>query len=52
MRKVFEMCGFVKEAHYRSAWPDKDGNRYDCAGYAILRKDWQSKTKTIVDWEK
>lgn len=52
MRKVFEKCGFVKEAHYRQAWPDKDGNRFDCTGYAILRNDWQNKTKTKVDWEK
>jgi RimJ/RimL family protein N-acetyltransferase len=52
MRKVFEKCGFVKEAHYRQAWPDKDGNRYDCTGYAILRSDWMNKTKTKVDWAK
>lgn len=52
MRKVFENCGFVKEAHYRLAWPDKDGNRYDCTGYAILRIDWMNNTKTRVDWEK
>lgn len=51
MRKVFEHCGFVKEAHYRMAWPDKDGNRYDCTGYAILRQDWKNKTKTPVKWE-
>ncbi len=51
MRKVFEMCGFVKEAHYRQAWPDADGNRYDCTGYAILRKDWLTKTKTPVKFE-
>lgn len=24
MRKVLEKCGFVKEAHYRQSWPDKD----------------------------
>ncbi len=48
MRRVFEQCGFVKEAHYRLAWPDKDGNRYDCTGYAILREDWQNKTISPV----
>ncbi|MEO8512109.1 MAG: hypothetical protein ABI543_00985 [Ignavibacteria bacterium] len=42
----------MKEAHYRLAWPDKDGNRFDCTGYAILRQDWINKTKTKVDWEK
>ena len=51
MRKVFEMCGFVKEAHYRQAWPDADGYRYDCTGYAILRNDWLTKTKTPVKFE-
>ena len=48
MRKVFEKCGFVKEAHYRQAWPDAEGNRYDCAGYAVLKSDWLNKTKTPV----
>ncbi|HMQ78437.1 MAG TPA: GNAT family protein [Ignavibacteria bacterium] len=51
MRKVFEYCGFVKEAHYRQAWPDAEGNRYDCTGYAILRSDWLNKTKTPVKFE-
>lgn len=51
MRRVFENCGFVKEAHYRQAWPDAEGNRYDCTGYAILRSDWLNKTKTPVNFE-
>lgn len=51
MRRVFEKCGFVKEAHYRLAWPDKDGNRYDCTGYAILKQDWQNKTRSPVKWD-
>ncbi|HWA06503.1 MAG TPA: GNAT family protein, partial [Ignavibacteria bacterium] len=51
MRKVFEHCGFVKEAHYRLAWPDENGNMYDCTGYAILRQDWQNETKTPVEFE-
>lgn len=51
MRNVFEKCGFVKEAHYRLAWPDENGNRYDCTGYAILRQDWQNKIKTPVEFE-
>ncbi|MBZ0201806.1 MAG: GNAT family N-acetyltransferase [Ignavibacteria bacterium] len=50
MRKVFEACGFVKEAHYRQAWPDEHGNKYDCTGYSILRGDWQNNTKTEVKW--
>ena len=52
MRRVFEKCGFVKEAHYRQAWPDEEGNKFDCAGYSILRQDWKNKTKTPVDWDK
>ncbi|MBE2217106.1 MAG: GNAT family N-acetyltransferase [Ignavibacteria bacterium] len=52
MRRVFEKSGFVKEAHYRQAWPDREGNKYDCAGYSILRQDWKNKTITPVDWEK
>jgi RimJ/RimL family protein N-acetyltransferase len=51
MRRVFEKCGFVKEAHYRQAWPDSDGKLYDCTGYSILRQDWQNKTKTPVKFE-
>lgn len=51
MRKVFEHCGFVKEAHYRQAWPDKDGKRFDCTGYAILREDWLNKTNTPVKFD-
>lgn len=52
MRTVFGKCGFVKEARYRQAWPDAEGNKYDCTGYSILRQDWQNKTKTPVDWDK
>lgn len=52
MRRVFENCGFVKEAHYRQAWPDAEGNRYDCAGYSVLRQDWKNKAITPVEWDK
>lgn len=48
MRKVLEACGFVKEAHYREAWPGENGQYYDCTGYSILRKDWESGLKTEV----
>jgi RimJ/RimL family protein N-acetyltransferase len=51
MRIVFEKCGFVKEAHYRQAWPDAAGKLYDCTGYSILRHDWKNKTKTPVKFE-
>ncbi|SFJ78764.1 GNAT family N-acetyltransferase [Thermoflavimicrobium dichotomicum] len=50
MRKVFHKCGFVKESHYRKAWPSQDGRIYDAVGYAILREDWEEKKTTPVDW--
>ena len=51
MRKTFRRCGYVKEAHYRSAWPTLDGARFDTIGYGILRQDWQTGTTTTVAWD-
>lgn len=51
MRKTFRRCGYVKEAHYRSAWPTLDGARFDTIGYGILRQDWQAGTTTAVAWD-
>jgi len=45
MRKTFQRCGFVKEAHYRKAWFG-----YDTIGYGILRGDYESGATTPVDW--
>ena len=50
MRKVLEKCGFVKEAHYRQSWPDKNNVKVDTVGYGILRTDWQNKSRTDVNW--
>jgi RimJ/RimL family protein N-acetyltransferase len=50
MRRVFRRCGYVKEAHYRKAWPDASGRRYDSVGYAILRHDWQTGETTVPDF--
>jgi RimJ/RimL family protein N-acetyltransferase len=50
MRRVFRRCGYVKEAHYRRAWPDVSGHRYDSVGYAILRHDWQTGETTLPDF--
>ncbi|MFB4277727.1 MULTISPECIES: GNAT family N-acetyltransferase [unclassified Nonomuraea] len=50
MRTVFRRSGYVKESHYREAWPSPDGKRYDSIGYAILRRDWLSGTVTPADW--
>lgn len=49
MRKVLAKSGFVKEAHYRESWPAGEVV-VDTVGYGILRKDWESKSKTPVKW--
>ena len=51
MRRAFRTCGYVKEAHYRQAWPGRDGRIYDAVGYAILRSDWQAGAITMPDWD-
>ncbi|MFH8892723.1 GNAT family N-acetyltransferase [Streptomyces sp. NPDC017949] len=50
MRRVFLRCGYVKEAHYREAWPTTDGTFHDAVGYAILRGDWMAGTVTTPEW--
>ncbi|MEU7479760.1 GNAT family protein [Lentzea sp. NPDC042327] len=50
MRRVFAQCGYVKEAHYRRAWPDGEGRRFDSVGYAVLRHDWRTGTTTVPDF--
>lgn len=51
MRKTFLRAGFVKEAHYRQAWPTADGQRLASVAYAILRSDWENNTVTPLDFE-
>ncbi|MEV5891985.1 GNAT family N-acetyltransferase [Nonomuraea fuscirosea] len=51
MRTVFRRCGYVKESHYRDAWPSPGGPVYDSVGYAILRRDWVSGTTTLPNWD-
>ncbi|MBM3273880.1 MAG: GNAT family N-acetyltransferase [Candidatus Sericytochromatia bacterium] len=51
MRRVFEACGYVKEAHFRRAWPGADGVNYDCTAYGILREDWEAGSITPVAWD-
>jgi RimJ/RimL family protein N-acetyltransferase len=51
MRIVLRRNGYVKEAHYRQAWPGQDGSRHDGIGYAIHRSDWRSGTTTPVHWD-
>jgi RimJ/RimL family protein N-acetyltransferase len=39
MRRVFERCGWIQEAHYRASWPDGEGGWVDSVGYATLRSE-------------
>lgn len=51
MRRTFESCGWVKEAHYRESWSTGDGQRVDGVAYAILRRDWETGLTTAVNWD-
>ena len=50
MRRVFLRCGWVKEAHYREAWPVPGKQSVASIAYAILRRDWRDGTTTPVPW--
>lgn len=51
MRRVFQRCGWVKEAHYREAWPVAGGAPLASVAYAILRRDWETGATTPVEWD-
>ena len=51
MRRTFERAGFVKEAHVRDGWPMPDSQPLASVGYAILRRDWATRTTTPVDFD-
>jgi histidine triad (HIT) family protein len=51
MHSVFKACNWVKEAHYRQAWPDFEGNYFDAVTYAVLKTDWENGIVTPVEWE-
>ena len=51
MRRVFVRAGFVKEAHYREAWPSDGGPPLASIGYGILRRDWASGGTTPLTWD-
>ena len=51
MRKVFLRSGWVKEAHYREAWPVENGEPVASIAYGMLRRDWEAGTATPVPWE-
>ena len=46
MRRTFEKCGWVKEAHYRQGWPVPGGEAADSVAYATLRRDWETGEMT------
>lgn len=52
MRKLFNKCGYVKEAYYRFASPTEDGGRVASVAYGILREDWELGKLTKVQWDK
>ncbi|MEQ8192622.1 MAG: GNAT family protein, partial [Candidatus Eremiobacterota bacterium] len=51
MRKVFEKCGYIKEAHHRKSWPGQENVYFDSVGYCILREDWEENKITPVKWD-
>jgi len=51
MGKVFVRSGWVKEAHYRQAWPIKGAEPKASIAYGVLRCDWETGTITPVDWD-
>lgn len=51
MRRVFRKVGYVKEAHYREAWPSEDGPPLAAIGYGMLRRDWETGSETPVPWQ-
>ncbi len=51
MRKVFVRSGWIKEAHYRQAWPVEGGPPKASVAYGILRQDWETGTVTPVDFD-
>jgi RimJ/RimL family protein N-acetyltransferase len=51
MRRAMRRAGYVKESHYRDAWPGDGGTVHDAIGYAILRRDWLAGSTTPVRWD-
>ncbi len=51
MRRALLRAGYVKESHYRDAWPGDGDTVHDAIGYAILRRDWLAGTTTPVHWD-
>ncbi|ONI62865.1 hypothetical protein CSIV_15580 [Microbacterium sp. CSI-V] len=48
MRRTFERCRWVLEAHYRDGWPVADREPVASVAYSVLRRDWANGTTTPV----
>ncbi len=46
MQRLLESGGWVKEAHYRKAWPDESGGFHDALTFAMLKDDWERLEST------
>lgn len=43
MQKLFESVGFVKEAHYRKEWKNRESGKFmDAFGYALLKEEFDN----------
>ena len=51
MRRVFVRAGWVKEAHYRAAWPVEGAAPVASVAYGVLRRDWETGQTTPVPWD-
>jgi RimJ/RimL family protein N-acetyltransferase len=51
MRRTFVRCGWLKEAHYREAWPVEGGDPVASVAYGILRRDWATGMTTTFVWD-
>ncbi len=48
MCRVFQKCGYTKEAHLRRDFPRGDGTFTDKLGYGFLREEWETGIRIAV----
>lgn len=51
MRRTFQRCGWLKEAHYREGWPVPGSTPVATVAYGILRMDWATGRTTTFTWD-
>ena len=51
MRRVLELNGWTKEAHYRRGWPVAGGAPVASIAYGILRSEWQTGQRVPLVWD-